>query len=35
VGWTGRFFEDFEIGDLYEHRLGRTITTADNVWFSL
>lgn len=34
-GWTGRFFEDFEIGDVYEHRLGRTITTADNVWFTL
>lgn len=31
----GRFFEDFEIGDVYEHPLGRTITTADNVWFTL
>jgi itaconyl-CoA hydratase len=31
-GWTGRFFEDFEIGDVYEHPLGRTITTADNIW---
>lgn len=35
TGWTGRFFEDFEIGDVYEHPLGRTITTADNVWFTL
>src|SRR5260370_21271722 len=34
-GWRGRFFEDFEIGDVYEHALGRTITTADNIWFTL
>lgn len=34
-GWEGRFFEDFEIGDVYRARLGRTITEADNVWFSL
>lgn len=34
-GWRGRFFEDFEIGDLYEHPLGRTITSADNIWFTL
>src|ERR1700674_133808 len=34
-GWRGRFFEDFEIGDVYEHTLGRTITTADNIWFTL
>jgi itaconyl-CoA hydratase len=34
-GWTGRFFEDFEIGDLYRHPLGRTITAADNTWFTL
>ena len=33
-GWKGRFFEDFEIGDVYEHPLGRTITSADNVWFT-
>jgi acyl dehydratase len=25
-GWRGRFFEDFEVGDVYEHALGRTIT---------
>jgi itaconyl-CoA hydratase len=31
----GRFFEDFAIGDVYEHSLGRTITTADNIWFTL
>jgi itaconyl-CoA hydratase len=34
-GWSGRFFEDFDIGDVYEHPLGRTITTADNAWFTL
>src|ERR1700688_2618071 len=34
-GWRGRFFEDFEVGDVYEHALGRTITTADNICFTL
>jgi acyl dehydratase len=34
-GWTGRVFEDFEVGDVYEHQLGRTITQADNIWFTL
>ncbi len=34
-GWRGRFFEDFEIGDIYEHPLGRTVTTTDNIWFTL
>ena len=33
-GWTGRVFEDFEVGDVYEHPLGRTILAADNVWFT-
>jgi itaconyl-CoA hydratase len=31
----GRYFEDFIEGDVYEHRPGRTITDADNVWFTL
>ena len=31
----GRYFEDFEIGDIYEHRPGRTITQSDNTWFTL
>ena len=31
----GRCFEDFNVGDVYEHRPGRTITEADNIWFSL
>ncbi|MSQ23404.1 MAG: MaoC family dehydratase [Chloroflexi bacterium] len=34
-GWTGRCFEDFRVGDIYRHRLGRTVTNADNVWFTL
>ncbi|TCK27283.1 MaoC family dehydratase [Pseudonocardia endophytica] len=35
TGWQGRFFEDFEIGDVYQHPLGRTISEADNTWFTL
>ena len=31
----GRYFEDFQIGDVYEHRPGRTITESDNTWFTL
>jgi itaconyl-CoA hydratase len=31
----GRYFEEFTVGDVYEHRPGRTITDADNVWFTL
>lgn len=27
----GRYFEEFNIGDIYEHRPGRTITDADNI----
>ena len=34
-GWSGRFYEDFEVGDVYEHPLGRTVTTTDNIWFTL
>jgi itaconyl-CoA hydratase len=32
--WRGRFYEDFEVGDRFRSRLGRTITDADNVWFT-
>ncbi|MDQ3858638.1 MAG: MaoC family dehydratase [Actinomycetota bacterium] len=32
--WRGRFFEDFEVGDVYRSWLGRTVTEADNVWFT-
>jgi itaconyl-CoA hydratase len=31
----GRYFEEFHVGDIYEHRPGRTISEADNVWFTL
>lgn len=34
-GWAGRSFEDFEVGDVYRHPLGRTITPTDNSWFTL
>ncbi len=32
---AGRYYEDFELGDVYEHRPGRTLSEADNTWFSL
>jgi itaconyl-CoA hydratase len=35
AGWQGRFFEDFVVGDVYQHPLGRTITETDNTWFTL
>ncbi len=31
----GRYYEDFEVGHIYEHRPGRTITDTDNVHFTL
>ncbi|MFM7433737.1 MAG: MaoC family dehydratase [Gammaproteobacteria bacterium] len=31
----GRYYEDFVVGDTYEHRPGRTISEADNTWFTL
>jgi acyl dehydratase len=34
-GWRGRFYEDFTVGDIYQHPLGRTVTTTDNLWFTL
>ncbi len=32
--WRGRFYEDFDVGDVYRSRLGRTITETDNIWFT-
>jgi len=32
--WRGRFYEDFAVGDVFRSRLGRTISEADNVWFT-
>ncbi|MDT7660373.1 MAG: itaconyl-CoA hydratase [Pseudonocardiales bacterium] len=31
----GRYFEEFAVGEIYEHRPGRTISEADNTWFTL
>lgn len=33
--WQGRFYEDFAVGAVYRHPFGRTVTTTDNLWFSL
>jgi itaconyl-CoA hydratase len=33
--WQGRFFEDFSVGEVYQHALGRTVTQTDNSWFTL
>lgn len=35
TSWRGRVYEDFEIGEVYQHPVGRTITQADNIWFTL
>jgi acyl dehydratase len=34
AGWSGRCFEDFAVGDVYVHPLGKTVTAADNRWFT-
>ncbi len=34
-GWEGRYFEDFQVGDIYRCRYGRTVTEADNIQFTL
>lgn len=31
----GRYYEDFRVGDVYQHRPGRTITQYDNIAFTL
>lgn len=31
----GRCYEDFEVGMILRHPLGRTITSTDNTWFTL
>lgn len=31
----GRYFEDFEVGHIYEHRPGKTVTEYDNHLFTL
>ena len=32
--WRGRFYEDFEAGDVFRSRFGRTVTQTDNIWFT-
>jgi itaconyl-CoA hydratase len=32
---SGLYYEDFEPGDVFEHRPGRTILQVDNTWFTL
>jgi acyl dehydratase len=32
--WRGRFYDDFEVGDVFQSRLGRTVTETDNIWFT-
>jgi itaconyl-CoA hydratase len=32
---SGRFLEDFAVGDVYRSRLGRTVSETDNTWFTL
>lgn len=32
--WRGRFYEDFDVGDVFPSRLGRTVTETDNVYFT-
>jgi itaconyl-CoA hydratase len=32
--WRGRYYEDFEAGDVFRSRFGRTVTETDNVWFT-
>lgn len=31
----GRYFEDFVVGDVYRSSQGRTVSEADNTWFTL
>jgi acyl dehydratase len=31
----GRYFEDFKVGDVYQHANGRTLSEPDNTWFTL
>ena len=33
--WNGRIYEEFQVGDVFRHALGRTVTQTDNIWFTL
>ncbi len=30
---AGRWFEQFKVGDVFEHEIRRTVTETDNMWF--
>jgi len=32
--WAGRYYEDFEVGDVYKHPYGKTVTETDDVWIT-
>ncbi len=32
---SGRCFEDFVVGEIIRHSLGRTVTQTDNIWFTM
>jgi itaconyl-CoA hydratase len=32
---SGRCFEDLEVGTVFHHPVGRTVTETDNIWFTL
>ena len=32
--WHGRFYEDFDVGDVFRSRFGRTVTESDNLLFT-
>lgn len=31
---AGRWFEQFSVGQVFEHEIRRTLTEADNIWFN-
>ncbi|TKA11170.1 MaoC family dehydratase [Actinacidiphila oryziradicis] len=35
ISWEGRYLEDFTVGDVYRHPLGRTVMEVDNSWLTL
>ena len=32
--WEGRFYDDFDVGDVFRSRYGRTVTEYDNILFT-
>lgn len=32
--WYGRYYEDFEVGNIYKRPFGRTVTETDDVWMT-